>query len=170
MVAKNNSRIDRPHHVYELIETTVANFHPDLVNARFLAVWKYNCKPDIDEWLFDGNVRKANSVERDAEDGYDLVIYLNYTLWNHPDFGAIRQNELLDRIMASIDVKMKDGEPVLDGSDREIYRTKKPEFVGYFSVLNRHGLARPEYHKLASIIQEILNRGAKIEFEGEPIV
>jgi len=164
-VKSNLVRIARPDSIYELVAELVANHYPDLAKCSVLCVWRYNCKPDADGHLFDASVRKANAVERQAEDGYDVVITVNYSLWEESSERACRY--ILDGCLARVAVrKDKDEEDCVDEDGRIQYRIRKFEFGGFFDVLRRHGLAVPENHQLASIFHEIYDRGERSEFMG----
>lgn len=153
-------------YVYQLIEQFVAAHHPDLVDCRIIAVWRYNVKIDQDGWMFDGVPRKANPVEREGKDGYDIVLYLNFTHWQTLELPA--REELVDRLLTSVGVVSRDGEPMEDEQGRQQYRLRKSEYMGFFEVLNRHGLQKPADHQLAATVKDICDRGVTIEFQGDP--
>ena len=163
-VKSNLVRIARPDPIYGMVGELVANHYPDLAECSVLCVWRYGCKPDADGCLFEASARKANAVERQAEDGYDVVITINYSLWKESSERARRY--YLDQRLASVAVrKDKDGEDCVDEDGRIQYRIRKPEFGGFFGVLRRHGLAVPGNHQLASVVQAIFDRGERSEFE-----
>jgi len=162
-VKSNLARIPRPDPIYGIISGFVADHYPDLVDCSILCVWRYNCKPDVDECLFEATTRKANAIERQAEDGYDIVITINYTLWKDSEERA--RKYILDKRLASIGVcKDNDGEDRVDEDGRIQYRIRKPEYGGFFDVLKRHGLADPINHKLSATFQQIYDRGERSEF------
>ena len=165
-VKSNLVRIAKPDSIYELVDELVASHHPDLAECSVLCVWRYNCKPDADGCLFEASTRKANAVERQAEDGYDVVITVNFSLWEELEDRA--RKYILDGCLARVAVrKDKSGEDCVDEDGRIQYRIRKFEFGGFFDVLRRHGLASPENHRLASAFQAILGRGERSEFIGE---
>ena len=162
-VKSNIARIKRPDPIYTMIEEMVANHYPDLIDCSVLGVWRYNCKPDADEHLFEATTRKANAIERQAEDGYDIVITINYTLWEESPERT--RKYILDKRLASIATcKDTDGEDRVDEDGRIQYRIRKSEYDGFFDVLKRHGLAAPVNHRLAATFQKIHDRGEQSEF------
>jgi hypothetical protein len=71
-------------------------------------------------------------------------------------------------LLTSIGVVSRDGEPLEDEQGRQQYRLRRPEYVGFFDILHRHGLQKPADHRLAATVKDICDRGATIEYEGDP--
>lgn len=165
-VKSNLVRVGRPSLFYDIVGELIANHYPNLANCSVLCVRRYGCKADADGHLFEASVRKANAVERQAEDGYDIVITVNYSLWE--ESGDRVRRYILDKQLAAVAVrKDKDEEDCVDEDGRIQYRIRKFEFGGFFEVLRRHGLATPENHQLASVFGGIRDRGEVSEFIGD---
>lgn len=144
--------------VYQDIDYCVANYYPDLAEAKIVAMWRYNWKRDVDGHLIEGQVRKASAVDREIHKA-DIIMLLNFDLWNSADFTQQQRLYRIDSLLSRVRVsKDKEDEDKRDENGRLIYRIAKPDFECQFKALRRHGLCSPELMTAGRFFAEVLGR------------
>lgn len=148
---------------YNLLESAIANWHPDLAQAKFCLVWNYSWAGESGSSHL-GSVQKCSDLYRQLTD-FDWIIYLNPEVWRNGQVTDETRLAILDHCLCHITLDIdKEGEPRVDENGRQLYKKQTPDLVEFSQVIERHGFG---YRQELSKIIEL----AKTSLEGfEPVL
>lgn len=143
--------------VYELMRSLIASYHPHLVDADIVIVWRTGWKEDADDRLILGQMHKASDMEREIN-GYDAAMLLNKEAW--AKFDVRQRAALVDHELLHLDVARDDaGDPKEDERGRTVYRIRKHDIEEFRDIVSRHGCYKAD---LVAFAEEILRRPPQV--------
>ncbi len=112
--------------------------HTDLVEIKFLLIWKYDVKPDVDGNVQAGWIFKLDDVRR-AQD-QDVEIRLNYEWWHHPNTTHQQRLYCLDDLLSQIRIQEdpETGEQLQDEKGRYVLRKVRHDVHVFSAVESRY--------------------------------
>lgn len=149
---RDNSEIGRP--MYERLYQLIDSHHEELSreNARVALAWSLSWNPDVDGRLTLGKCKKATELDRELAP-FDFVILLNRDVWQHPSFGDVQKNALLDHeLMHAAVAYDANGEPKRDERKRTVFRIRKHDLEEFRDVVARHGLYKDDLASFARVV------------------
>lgn len=155
--AVNIQLLSRQDHagLYEMLNDLVGEQHHHLIDARIALAWRFGWKEDKDGRLKLGQAKKLSDLDREFRTGageeIDLVILLNYEVWNRGDFTCEQQLALIDHELCHFQFSKDDetGEPKMDVRGRLIYRLRGHDVEEFTEIVARHGIWRHDLEKFA---------------------
>jgi len=148
----NYSIIEDNHDAWRLLERVRSVYHKELHDAKIALAWRHRQKADQDGLLVLGRCVKVNELNKQFL-GYDFVIVLNREVWDSGAFDEAKQAALLDHELChAAPAEDKDGNPLLDADDRQVFRTRKHDIEEFHGVILRHGCYKADLERLARIL------------------
>jgi len=146
---RHQGKTTRP---YEILDELLGTVHGHLKDAKIAIAWRLGWRPDADNILQLGKLRKRGDLDREL-DSFDFVILLNKEAW--PTLNAEQQVALIDHQLCHAQLSYdSDGEAKLDDRGRLVCRVKKHDVEEFRAVVDRHGLWTSE---LAAMAQAAIN-------------
>lgn len=144
--------------LYTFVSDLIMRYHrgqdeADLTNLSFVLMWRYNIKPDRDNYILLADVSKSSDKMRELRP-HDVVISINKDAWesmSDSDKCVIIDSQL-ERVAVCLD---KEGNPKEDEQSRTIYRLRRQEALTGLAdgrahddtMTRRHGKTLAEVHK-----------------------
>jgi len=154
--------------LYPRLARLVEEWHEEIAQARIALAWVTSWKPDVDGRLVLGKCKKASDLDRELA-AFDFVILLNKDFWQDARVTERQREALLDHELSHAAVKHdKDGEPVVDEKDRQVFRVRKHDLEEFAGVVERHGLYKRDLERFAASIDRGKQRSLKFEDEPPP--
>ncbi len=138
--------------LYTTMDHLIASHHTHLAEAKILLAWRYGWKPDADENLQLGHIKKASESK---VHGADFIIYLNFEVLNKGDITQRQIEAVLDHQLSHAKAVLEeDGEYKRDEDNHIVYRMAKHDFECFLDVLFRNGPYTDQLKRLVEIIKE----------------
>lgn len=140
--------------LYEMLQYAVAQWHPDLAEARIVLVWRTEWKPDQDGRLKIGECKIVPELERELH-GYDVEVLLNKEVFTNADLTRQHKLAVMDHELSHVTPAIdNNGDEKRDEKNRIVYRKRAHEVEEFLPVLNRHGCYTSELERLAAVMAE----------------
>lgn len=128
------------HDAYRLMDEILAAHHDHLAEANIALAWNLSWSADPDGRLILGKCKKVGDLDRQLH-GYDFVILLNKTAWEHAEFDSAKKRGLIDHELCHAQVKLdKNDDIVKDELGKVVYRIKKHSLEEFREIVQRHGM------------------------------
>lgn len=137
---------------YVLLDEMLAGPHNHLKEAKIAIAWRLGWRPDADNHLTLGKLRKRGDLDREL-DSFDFVVLLNKEAWE--TLTDVQQRAVVDHELCHAGLTYdSDGEAKLDDRGRLVCRIKKHDVEEFRAVTERHGLWTAD---LSSLAQSAIN-------------
>ncbi len=131
--------------IYNQLQDLINKYHQgkNTINGvNIILMWKYNIKPDQDEYLQLADITKSPDKIRELRP-HDIIIGLNKTAWELTT--PAQQDTILDTQLERIAISTdKQDNPKEDDQGRTIYRLRKPQTTPNETIQKRHGTTTEE--------------------------
>lgn len=130
---------DRPE-LYSLMRELVAEHHDELRDARIAIAWRHGWKPDADGRMTLGQLKKASDLDRQLH-SFDLIVLLNFEVWESVNFTPAQQRALFDHELCHGALQLDaEDEPKTTPDGRLQYRIRKHDMEEFRQIVDRHGM------------------------------
>jgi hypothetical protein len=135
---------------YIFMDSLIAQFHPELVEAVIVIGYNYGWKPNRDGKLVLASVALFNDFERQLH-GKDIKILLNYNYWHNPITNDDNRKALMDHQLSHPRPMMdKDlGIPLRNDMSMIKYYIRDHDISDFAAVIERWGIWMMDMEKSA---------------------
>jgi hypothetical protein len=147
---------------YMMMDSLIANFHNELVDAKIAIGYAYGWKPDRSGKVILGMAKTCGAFEKQLH-GFDLEILLSYDFWHHPGTNDDQRKALLDHELSHPRPIMDDdlGMPKVDENGRTCYYLRKHDIEDFADVVRRNGIWKADLERIGQIMAEAWDASQK---------
>lgn len=122
---------------YTILDEMIAGPHNHLKDTKIAIAWRLGWRPDADNHLTLGKLRKRGDLDREL-DKFDFIVLLNKEAWE--TLNEAQRKALIDHELCHGQISYdSDGEPKQDDRGRLVCRVKKHDLEEFQAVVDRHG-------------------------------
>lgn len=138
--------------IYATSAKLIREHHQHLDERRIVFAWHYGWSPDVDGRLVLGKCKKATDLDKELHD-FDFVIILNHEFFVDDGVEDKQRSALIFHELCHTAEKLdRDGEPVLDGHGRRVYRTRKHDIEEFEAVVANFGIYTHQLERFAKVL------------------
>jgi hypothetical protein len=151
---------------YILMDSLIAQFHPDLAEANIVIGYNYGWKPNRDAKIILASVALFNDFDRQMH-GKDVKILLNYNYWHNPVTTDDNRRALMDHQLChprpAMDLDL--GIPVRNEMGLIKYYLRAHDIEDFAEVVDRWGIWMVDMERTAEIMADAWAKEVKAREE-----